>query len=174
MKAIPASALATLLLLAPAASSHGEPDSYVPGPDSKPQPGVPQGELIKFDFAGSRVFPGTTRHVTVYVPKQYDPAKPACVYVDQDGVQFNAPVVLDNLIARGELPVMVGVFVSPGVVAPLNPATALARFNRSLEYDGLGDAYARLLLDEVLPEVETKATAIPLPISEMLSMRCMT
>jgi enterochelin esterase-like enzyme len=164
MKAIPTSVLAALLLAAPAALSYGEPDAYLPGPDSKPQPGVPQGELIKFDFSGSKVFPGTTRHVTVYVPRQYDPAKPACVYVDQDGVQFEAPIVLDNLIAHGELPVIIGVFVTPGVVTALDPSKALSRFNRSFEYDGLGDAYSRLILDEVLPVVETKATVDGRPI----------
>src|SRR5207237_715638 len=36
---------------------------------------------------------------------------------------------------------------------------ALARFNRSYEYDGLGDAYARFLLDELLPAVEGKTTS---------------
>jgi gluconolactonase len=164
MKAIPAAALAALLLLGLGVRSLAEPDSYVPGPDSKPQPGVPQGELIKFDFSRSKVFPGTTRHVAVYVPRQYDPAKPACVYVDQDGVQFSAPTVLDNLIARGEVPVMIGVFVTPGVLAARDPAAGLARFNRSFEYDGLGDAYARLLLDELLPEVETRATADGRPV----------
>ncbi len=164
MKAIPKFALAALLLIGCTPLSRAEPDAYVPGPDSKPQPGVPVGELITFDFSGSKVFPGTTRHVTVYVPRQYDPAKPACVYVDQDGVQFKAPVVLDNLIARGELPVIIGVFATPGVVNALDPATALSRFNRSFEYDGLGDAYARLILDEVLPAVETKATADGRPI----------
>jgi hypothetical protein len=34
-------------------------DDYPPGPDSKVQPGVPQGELIKFEFASSKVFPET-------------------------------------------------------------------------------------------------------------------
>jgi gluconolactonase len=164
MKAIPKCALAVLLLGSCAPFSLGEPDAYVPGPDSKPQPGVPAGELIRFDFSQSKVFPGTTRHVTVYVPRQYDPAKPACVYVDQDGVQFNAPVVLDNLIARGELPVIIGVFATPGVVNALNPAAALGRYNRSFEYDGLGDAYARLILDEILPAVETKVTGDGRPI----------
>jgi sugar lactone lactonase YvrE/predicted alpha/beta superfamily hydrolase len=132
---------------------------YPPNPDSVVQPGVPQGELLKFDFAGSKIFPGTTRSVTVYVPKQYDPAKSACVWVNQDGVQFNAPVVFDNLIARGELPVIIGVFATPGIVKTADPATALDRFNRSFEYDGLGDAYARFLLDELLPFVETKQTS---------------
>jgi sugar lactone lactonase YvrE/enterochelin esterase-like enzyme len=134
-------------------------DEYPPHPDSVVQPGVPQGELLKFDFAGSKLFPGTVHEVTVYVPKQYDPAKPACVHVNQDGVQFNAPVVFDNLIARGELPVLIGVFVRPGVVPAADPANALSRFNRSFEYDGLGDAYARFLLEELLPFVGTKQTA---------------
>jgi gluconolactonase len=36
---------------------------------------------------------------------------------------------------------------------------ALDRFNRSYEYDGLGDSYARFLLDELLPDAETKTTS---------------
>ena len=100
MNVIPASALAILLIPFGALAAGAAPDSYVPGPDSAVQPGVPQGEIIKFDFSSSRVFPGTTRHVAVYVPRQYDPATPACVYISQDGIQWNAPVVLDNLIAR--------------------------------------------------------------------------
>lgn len=146
-----------LLLLIPSAARAA--DDYPPHPDSVRREGVPVGELIKFDFSGSKIFPGTTREVTVYVPKQYDAAKPACVYVNQDGVQWNAPIVFDNLIARGELPVMIGVFVRPGVVKALNGATALDRFNRSYEYDGLGDGYARFILNEVLPAVEAKTTA---------------
>jgi len=134
-------------------------DDYLPGPDSKVQSGVPQGELLKFEVADSKIFPGTTREVTIYVPQQYDATKPACVYVNQDGVQWSAPTVFDNLIARGELPVMIGVFVRPGVVRAADPAKALDRFNRSFEYDGLGDAYARFLLEEVLPAVEAKTTA---------------
>ena len=156
----PLAAAAIFLLAAclPALSLRAA-DDYPPGPDSKVQPGVPQGELIKFEFASSKIFPGTTREVTIYVPRQYDATKPACVYVNQDGVQWSAPTVFDNLIARGEIPVLIGVFVRPGVVKTATPATALDRFNRSYEFDGLGDAYARFLLEEVLPAVEAKTTA---------------
>lgn len=148
-----------LFLAAPTLIVRGAAGDFPPHPDSLRQPGVPVGELIKFQFASSKLFPGTTREVTVYVPKQYDPAKPACVYVNQDGVQWQAPVVFDNLIARGELPVIVGVFVRPGVVKARDGAAALDRFNRSFEYDGLGDNYARFLLEELLPAVEAKSTA---------------
>ena len=159
MKALPVAALFLALVAASSPRLRAEPDAYVPGPDSVVQPGVPQGELIKFEFAQSAIFPGTTRQVAVYVPRQYDPANPACVFVDQDGVQWNAPVVLDNLIARKELPVIIGIFVTPGVVKSAHPATELNRYNRSLEYDGLGDSYVRFLLEELLPAVETKVTS---------------
>jgi hypothetical protein len=53
---------------------------------------------------------------------------------------------------------MIGVFVKPGVV-PAATDKALARFNRSFEYDGLGPEYARFLLEEILPAVETRKTA---------------
>ena len=123
--------------------------------DAQPHDGVPKGEVLKFTFAESKIFPGTTREYWVYIPKQYDPAKPACVFVCQDGVQYNAPVVFDNLIAKGEMPVTVGVFIMHGKVPPLADG-ALPRFNRSLEYDGLGPDYARFVLEEILPDVEKK------------------
>ena len=134
-------------------------DDYKPGPDSTTQSGVPRGEIIKFHFDHSKVFPGTTRDVSVYIPAQYKPDKPACVFVCQDGVKFHAPTVFDNLIAKNEMPITIGVFVTPGVVKSLDPAHALDRYNRSYEYDGLGDVYDHFLLDELLPEVETKQTS---------------
>src|SRR5207249_3298089 len=95
-------------------------------------PPAPKGDVSKHSFAKSKVFPGTVRDYWIYVPKQYDPAKPACLWVNQDGIQFNAPTVFDQLIHKKEMPVTIGVFVRPGVVkAP--SATALDRFNRSYE-----------------------------------------
>ena len=134
-------------------------DTYPPHPDAVRQPGVPQGELLTFTFAAAKIFPGTTREVTVYVPAQYTPDRPACVHVNQDGVQWNAPVVFDNLIHQRAMPVTIGVFVRPGVVPAATPATALPRFNRSFEYDSLNDNYVRFLLEELLPAVEQQRTA---------------
>lgn len=151
-------ALSIATLLAAPVISAAEPD-YPLTEDSKPHENVPKGELIKFEFADSKVFPGTTREVTIYVPKQYDGTKPACVYVNQDGVQWNAPVVFDNLIAKGDMPVTIGIFAKPGVVKALDGKTSLDRFNRSYEYDGMGDGYARFVLDELLPAVEQKTTS---------------
>ncbi|MBX7206857.1 MAG: SMP-30/gluconolactonase/LRE family protein [Verrucomicrobiaceae bacterium] len=139
-------------------------DDYVPGPDSKPQEGVPKGEVLKFEFKGSKIFPGTVREYWVYVPAQYTPDKPACVHVNQDGVQFQAPVVFDNLIAKKEIPVLIGVFVMHGRVPADDPKTQLDRYNRSYEYDGLGDNYARFILEELLPEVEKQKTGDGRPI----------
>ncbi|HQR07401.1 MAG TPA: SMP-30/gluconolactonase/LRE family protein [Gemmatales bacterium] len=118
---------------------------------------VPKGEVKKYTFDKSKVFPGTTRDYWVYVPKQYDGKTPACVYVNQDGIQYKAPEIFDQLIHSKEMPVTIGIFVTPGVVKAKSDQ-ALARYNRSYEYDGLGDNYARFLLDELLPEVETKTT----------------
>lgn len=121
-------------------------------------PGVPKGEVLKFTFDHSTIFPGTWREYWIYVPAQYRPDQPACVYVNQDGIQWNAPTVFDNLIYRKEMPVTIGVFVTPGRVMPDSGATAQARFNRSFEYDGLGGAYAQFILNEILPEVEKQKT----------------
>ena len=102
--------------------------------------------------------PRTTRDYFVYVPKQYDPSKPACLMVFFDGAghmrkdgALRVPVVFDNLIAKKEMPVTIAVGVNPGVVPPALPG-AKPRSNRSFEYDSLGDANARFLLEELLPE----------------------
>lgn len=132
-------------------------DSDQLGPDSQPQP-VPRGEVRQATFANSRVFPGTTRDYFVYVPKQYDAAKPACLMVFFDGAgfmrpdgAFRVPVVFDNLIAKKEMPVTIAVGINPGVVPPTLPG-AKPRAHRSFEYDSLGDANARFVLEELLPE----------------------
>lgn len=122
------------------------------------QDNVPQGEVTKYTFDQSKIFPGTTRDYWIYVPKQYDPAQPACVFVCQDGLQYNAPKVFDELIAKQEIPVLIGVFVMHGRVKARSD-DALDRFNRSYEYDGLGDNYARFLLEELLPVVEQQQTS---------------
>ena len=133
-------------------------------PDSTPQPGVPHGIVTKYAWSNSKIFPGTHRDYWIYVPKQYNPAKPACVFVCQDGLKYAAPDVFDNLIARKEMPVTIGIFINPGDFS-LKPGEQPRKkpdgkraspANRSKEYDTLSDDYARFLLEEILPEVSKK------------------
>lgn len=124
--------------------------------DSQRQADVPQGKLEgPFNLASS-VFPGTQRKYWIYVPAQYDAQKPACSLIVQDGLkraeEWHLPEVIDNLIHKKEIPVMIGIFVDPGEVAAVSP-DARPRYNRSFEYDSLGDRYARFLIEELLPEV---------------------
>lgn len=137
---------------------------YAPGPDSKPQPGVPQGSLFDFIFDRSQIFPGTSRKITVYVPAQYRADKPAAVYVGLDDLsRHGAPVVFDNLIHKREMPVTIGIGLSSGIAESALPSVN-PRFNRSFEFDGLNDNLARFLLEEVFPEVERRKTPEGLPI----------
>ena len=131
-------------------------------PDSLPREGVPQGKLEGPFLFRSSVFAGTVRKYWLYVPVQYSTAKPACVLVFQDGQRainprgvLRVPTVLDNLIHRGEIPVTVGIFVTPGQRGEEYPESLGFGNpnNRSVEYDSLGDSYARLITEEILPEV---------------------
>ncbi len=134
-------------------------ESYPVDSASVVRAGVPKGEILKFTLENSKIFPGQMHEYSVYIPAEYDPAKPACVYINQDNIQANAPVVFDNLIYSKEMPVTIGVFVSPGRMVSADPKAALDRYDRSFEYDGLGDAYARFLLEELLPAVEKQKTS---------------
>jgi gluconolactonase len=133
-------------------------DDYPLGPDSKPQASVPAGRTFSFTLPDSKIFPGTARTITVYVPAAYTGDKPACVYVGLDGLGLNAATVFDNLIARHAMPITVGIGVSPGVVASASPPDN-PRFDRSFEFDSRSDRLARYLVEEVLPEVERYPTA---------------
>jgi enterochelin esterase family protein len=128
----------------------GQLEVYETHPDSREQAGVPKGTVKQMPRWESQIFSGTTRDWWVYVPAQYDPAVPAAVMVFQDGAgpKDYVPTVFDNLIAKRDMPVTVGVFIQPGVMKEGG------RSNRSFEYDTLSDQYARFLLEEILPEVE--------------------
>ena len=126
--------------------------------NAAPTPAPPKGEVLQFTLENSKVFPGTTRQFWVYVPAAYNPAKPACLYVHQDGVANKAPEVFDELIAKGEMPMTIGVFVQPGRVKAAAPDTG-DRVNRSFEYDSLSPDYAKFLATELLPAVEAKTAS---------------
>ncbi len=130
-------------------AGNGQLEVYTAPPESKKQPGVPEGKLIQMPKWESKIFAGTTRDWWVYVPAQYKAETPACVMVFQDGQSAKnyTPVVFDNMIAKGDMPITVGVFIAPGTFAD-------NKSNRSVEYDTLSDKYARFLLEEILPEVE--------------------
>jgi enterochelin esterase family protein len=122
---------------------------YSTPPEAKRQTGVPEGTVTQMPPFKSKVYEGTSRDWWVYVPKQYTPDKPACVMVFQDGggARNAYPVMFDNLIAKGEIPVMIVIFINPGTFEG-------GRSNRSVEYDTLSNKYSRFLLEEILPEVE--------------------
>lgn len=147
-------ALLTLVVAAPLAA-----EEYAYGPDSERQAGVPQGTVTKHVWK-SQIFPDTIREYWVYVPAQYTGDEPAAVMVFQDGHtyvkedgDFRTPVVFDNLIHQQAMPVTIGIFINPGHVGEEFPENRWRASNRSFEYDTLSDQYARLLLEEILPEV---------------------
>lgn len=128
--------LLSVLLAANAAfadSSASPDDQYVLGQDSEVQPGVPEGKVTEFVLKDSKVFPGYEHKWWLYVPAQYDGKKPIALMAFQDGRTFlsrdgvfRVPVVLNNLIAKGQIPVMAAVFVDPGAPRSLRPDLRLA------------------------------------------------
>jgi enterochelin esterase family protein len=139
-------------------------DVYRLGPDSEPHDGVPEGKVVGPLTLSSSVYPETTRNYWVYVPAQYDPTKPACLMVFQDGHAFlnpkgdyRIPFVFDNLIYRREMPVTIGVFINPGHRADQKEASGNdwgdGSTNRRVEYNALNDTYSKLIIDELIPEL---------------------
>lgn len=146
--------------LVPMTLADDDPDAtYQLGPESMRQPDVPQGTVTRHVWQ-SRIFEGTTREYYVYVPQQYTAAQPACVMVFQDGHAYvdengsvRAPIVFDNLIHQGDLPVTIGVYINPGHHGDTQPENRWRASNRSFEYDTLSDQYARFVNNELLPHI---------------------
>lgn len=131
--------------------------------DSLPQEGVPKGKLIGPLEWHSKVIRGTVRQYWIYVPAQYTGEKAAGLLVFQDGQRALNPKgplrvdqVMENLIAKKDIPVMIGLFITPGNLSehyPDNLGMGNPN-NRAQEYDVLSDAYATMLIDELIPELK--------------------
>ncbi len=147
--------------------AQGLDDFYKLGPDSFEQEGVPHGTVSEAQVIASTAYPGTQHTYWVYVPAQYDAMKPASLMIFNDGQAFKneegslrAKNVMDNLIHRREIPVMIGVFINPGRT-PEQPEPTPQEWgdrttNRPTEYNSLDDRYARVIIDELLPELAKK------------------
>ena len=149
--------LTSLILLSSALLAAN--DDWPIHPDSVENPDVPKGEILTFTFNDSKVFPGTSRKIWVYVPAQYDGTQPACLYVCQDGIKYEATTVFDNLIHQGDMPITIGVFAAHGRLLIEDPETQVDRLNRSYEYDSVINSYAQFLHKDLLPTVEGMKTS---------------
>src|SRR5499427_4609887 len=144
-----------LLVPAQAPRDLAGPVDYALGPDSQPQSGAAKGTVTKHTLAPGRFFPGTPHQYQVYVPAGGGQPLPYMIFLDGGGYagdNVRVPVVLDNLIARHELPVMAAMFIDPGIMPALNDQ-AQNRYERIFEYDSLTPRFANFLIDELVPEV---------------------
>ncbi|MCO8123211.1 alpha/beta hydrolase-fold protein [Stieleria sp. TO1_6] len=139
----------------------GTKPQWQPHPDAVANDSVPKGTLRAMPQWESTVFPGMVRDWWVYVPAQYKSDQPAALMVFRDGQRMSdvngrwrVPIVFDNLIARGDMPPTIAVFLNPGH-DKTKPRQRNKSSNRGFEYDSLGDRYAQFLTDEILAKVES-------------------
>jgi gluconolactonase len=150
--------VAGLLAQTPAqAPIAGPPVDYSLGPESQPQAGVPKGTLTQHTLAPGKYYPGTPHNYQIYVPSQYNASRPTpfMIFLDGNGYAgdgIRVPVVFDNLIAKGDLPPMIGIFINPGVL-PSGSEQAQNRYERIVQYDSLTPRYSSFLVDELIPAV---------------------
>ncbi|MGA3171692.1 MAG: alpha/beta hydrolase-fold protein [Chthoniobacteraceae bacterium] len=90
-----------------------------------------------------------TRHVAVYVPKQYVAGSVAPFIVGADGPDRGLFRALDNLIAEHRVPVMIAISIGNG-------GGDAQGSERGLEYDTMSGRYAEFVEQEVLPLVERR------------------
>jgi enterochelin esterase-like enzyme len=151
--------------------------THNPAPEMNVDASVPQGAVYEFTMssADSKIYPGIardantfgtadpsdptkmvvttshpapyTRHVGVYVPKQYVPGTVAPFIVGADGIDRGLFTVLDNLIAQHRVPVMIAISIGNG-------GGDAQGSERGLEYDTMSGLYAEFVEHEVLPLVE--------------------
>ena len=139
-----------------------KPGSYSLPPEAYPKEGVPRGKLEGPFVLKSQIIPHTVRRYWIFVPAQYTPTTPANLLVFHDGQRatnpsgsLRVPQVLENLIHQKEIPVTIGVFITPGNTGDVYPDN-LGMSNpdhRAQEYDAMDDTYTRTLVEELLPEV---------------------
>jgi enterochelin esterase family protein len=148
---------------APAATSEErKPGTYALPPEAYPKEGVPRGELKGPFLHKSLIIPNTVRQYWIFVPAQYTPTTPANLLVFQDGQRatnpagsLRIPQVLENMIHQKDIPVTLGLFITPGNTGDVYPDDLGMKNpnHRAQEYDAMNDRYTRMLLEELMPEV---------------------
>lgn len=133
---------------------------YTNAPELTKRDDVPKGTVYHFtmDSRDSKLYPGIaksapgqvvpyTRHVSVYVPRQYVPGTPAPFMISQDSMGAGVlPTILDNMIADHRLPAMVAIMIDSG-------GGDAQGSERGLEYDTMSGKYAEFVETEVLPRI---------------------
>ena len=152
--------------------------THTAAPEVTEREGVPRGSVYEFtmESTDSKIYPGIareantypkpdpadptkmivsshaapyTRHVAVYVPKQYEPGTAAPFIVGADGPDKMLFTTLDNLIAQRRVPVMIAISIGNG-------SGDAQGSQRGLEYDTMSGLYAEFVEKEVLPLVEKR------------------
>ena len=140
-------------------------DMY-PLPEMWTDKGNPRGSVRKIEMEDSVFYPGTKHTVWVYVPAAYREEEPAdlAVFFDSQMYVKDADknyydymplcLLLDNMIAAGEIPPTIGVVASYGKPGPGQPFMGFreGHVNRSYEYDMTSDLNARFVIEELLPQ----------------------
>jgi enterochelin esterase-like enzyme len=113
-------------------------------------------------YESKKNFPGWFFKYCVYVPAQYQKGKPVAlmVFLDNDmywnpkRAEFRAPVVFDNLIAAGEMPPTIALFIAPGSTD--SAGGQAPDLSRSEQYDTISNRYGKFLLEEIIPDMIQK------------------
>jgi enterochelin esterase-like enzyme len=142
------------------------PGPYADTPESlMRQSGAPTGQLLgPLPYTVTGTYTGWTAgwsgQYWVYVPAEYRPGHRAALAVFQDGLRyvgdpkvdpsvFNLPIVFDNLIHSGDLPVTIAVLINPASKTGLWPGGSDP--GRGKQYDTPNDQYGKFLISEFLP-----------------------
>ena len=158
-------------------------------PDWTRRDGVPRGAVSEHTLSESAVYPNTTRYYSVYKPAamvdgSLDQPAALMVFLDghayiREGGDFNAPAVLDNLIAAGEMPPTVAVFVDPGFYdkqledgrLPEKRGWNPRPGNRSVEYDTVSGEFVDFVTGDLLPAAFEAAGVDPEQVSNDPTLR---
>ncbi|HJS55117.1 MAG TPA: alpha/beta hydrolase-fold protein [Chitinophagaceae bacterium] len=153
--------ISAFLLLSIGIACLSQDSLYKLGPASYRKQTIPKGVVTRYEWE-SKLY-NNFREYWIYVPAQYDSARPAALMVFQDGHSyvndsgdFRVPIVYDNLIYQKKLPVTICLFVNPGHNSKGYPQNRFRASNRADEYDVLNDKYATMLIDEIIPELKKK------------------
>lgn len=98
---------------------------------------------------GGNIYPGTVRNYSVWLPRQYDGTKPACLLLSLDGDIYSIKSDVERMIDDGRMPCTVCIFLQPGSIR--DDKDNVVRYNRSNEFDAIDGRFAEYIETILLP-----------------------